>query len=176
MERPIRKRVRLHGYDYSRNGAYFVTICTHNREMLFGNLSKGMMELNQNGLIVKRNINILNALYNGITVDKYVIMPNHVHMIITICRERIVCVPNDNLTKSLISKIIQVFKSSTTKEIRNADGIQNDARNACNAFPTVIWQPHFHDHIIRDKQEYLKIWTYIDTNPAKWEEDCNYNA
>ncbi len=114
MDLSNRKRIRLEGYDYSQNGAYFVTICTHNREMLFGKIANSFIILNKNGIIVKTNIEKLKDLYEEIMVDKYVIMPNHVHMIITICRERIVCVPNKGQTKSQLSKIIQIFKSSIT--------------------------------------------------------------
>lgn len=182
---PQRKRIRLRGYDYSQNGAYFVTICTHNREMIFGTISDGVMRLNENGFIAQANIEKLNGLYHGITIDKHVIMPNHIHMIITTCRERIACVPvtpvnlcgeplaehmqsasKDNPTKSHLAKIMQIFKSSVTKETR-----EFAVRNACNAFPT-IWQSHFHDHIIRNEREYQKIWQYIDTNPLQWGIDC----
>lgn len=108
-----------------------------------------------------------NALYQGIMVDKSVIMPNHLRMIITMCRERIVCVPNNDLTESQLSKMMQIFKSFITKGIRNFVR----ERNAYNALP-MIWQSHFYDHIIRNEAEYQKTWQYIDTNPLKWEEYC----
>ena len=89
--------------------------------MLFGEIENQTVKLNDIGIIVRMNIKILNNLYDGITVDKYVVMPNHIHMIIAICRERIVCVPNNDPTKSQLSKMIQIFKSSITKQIRNLE-------------------------------------------------------
>ncbi len=170
MELPKRKKMRIKGFDYSQNGSYFITICTFNRKMVFGKIIDYMMILNEYGLMIKTNIQKLNCLYDGTSIDKYVIMPNHIHMIITICRERIACVPNDDPTKSQLSKMIQIFKSSITKAIRN----RKRERNACNAFPTGIWQAHFYDHIIRNEDEYQKIWQYIDENQLKWEDDCYY--
>ncbi len=186
MELPKRKSIRLKDYDYSQNGAYFVTICTHNKECIFGEICGEKVELNTYGLIVLNHIKILSGLYDDIKIDKYVIMPNHIHMIIVICRECIVCIPpTKDKSKMLIPKIIQTFKSSITKEIRmlknlhrhddNA-GTENLHRHAYNACPTTIWQARYYDHIIRNEKECLKILEYIDTNPQKWEQDKLYNA
>ena len=166
---PIRKRVRLKDYDYSQNGVYFITICTKNRRCLFGEITSGVMVLNDIGNLVSSHIMRLDALHADVSVNRHCIMPNHIHLLIFVCRERISCVPNDP-TKSLISKLIQSFKSSVTKEFRYS--ILD--RNASNAFPTEIWQPHFYDHIVRNEQDYVEIMKYIDTNPLRWEQDRFY--
>lgn len=173
MELPKRKSIRLKDYNYSQNGAYFVTICTHNKENLFGEIKNGAMDLSVLGQIVANNIKILSGIYDDIKIDKYIVMPNHIHMIISVCRECIACIPPvEDKTKMLISKIVQIFKSSVTKEFRLSEKTYLCNRYACNAYPTIVWQKSFHDHIIRNQTEYLKIWEYIDTNSLKWELDC----
>lgn len=92
-----------------------------------------------------------------ISVDHYVVMPNHVHLILVITAGHIgtdgrtVCAPT-------VSRVVRGWKAAVTKQI----GVS-------------IWQKSFHDHIIRNETDYLRIWNYIDTNPAKWREDCYYN-
>ena len=86
-------------------------------------------------------------------MDKYVVMPNHVHMILVIHSV-------DNLIS--ITRIVGQFKMSVSKEIRK---INPDMK---------VWQRSFHDHIIRNERSYQKIWEYIENNPIKWEEDCFY--
>ena len=178
MKFPTRKTIRLKNYDYSQNGDYFITICTYNRECLFGEINYGIMLLSTYGKIVLKHIGILSDLYDTIKIDKYVIMPNHIHMIIRICAKYSVCNPLvKDKTKMLIPKIIQIFKSSITKEIRmlenwnqNNARNENNKRNAYNAFPT-IWQSHYYEHIIRTEKSYQKIWQYIDNNISSWEQD-----
>ena len=84
MNLPKRKPTRLKGYDYSENGAYFITICTNQKLHLFGKITKEHMQLNKLGEIVNEEILKIESYYKNIQIDKYVIMPNHIHMIITI--------------------------------------------------------------------------------------------
>ncbi|MEG1044002.1 MAG: transposase [Oscillospiraceae bacterium] len=153
---PKRKQIRLQGYDYSSNGAYFVTICTNNRQELLCEICRGGALLLPIGTICENEISQLQKRYM-IKIDKYVIMPNHIHMVIVIDEERAEQSPSPT-----ISDIICTFKSLTTK-LSNA----ND-----NITGRKIWQRSFHDHIIRNENEYQKICQYIDTNPQKWDEDC----
>ena len=170
MDLPVRKTIRLKNYDYSSNGIYFITICAYNKEHLFGEIHNSAMKLNIAGEIATKHINKMSNLYDEVKIDKYVVMPNHIHLIITICRECIECIPpQKDKTKALLPKIIQTFKSSVTKEI-----IQTETRYAYNARPT-IWQSRFHEHIIRNKESYQQIWQYIDTNPLKWSMDCYHS-
>ncbi len=157
---PKRKSPRLKEYDYSLPGAYFVTICTQERENLFG-LEP---ELTPTGKIVKEQIELLKTRYDEITIDKYVVMPNHIHIIITILEtERINPFPT---IKYDIPNVIGKFKAGVTRSVGNA--FMHSAKKK-------IWQKSFHDRIIRNEDDYKKIWEYIDTNPLKWELDCFYN-
>ena len=154
---PKRKSTRLKNFDYSSNGAYFVTICTQNKEKILCNIVGGdahiapSVELKSYGKTVDRYINNISSKYPHITVDKYVIMPNHIHLMIRIDGMMWASSP------TTISDIVRSIKILTTKETGKS-----------------IFQRSFHDHIIRNEADYLKIWNYIDTNPAKWTDDCFY--
>ncbi len=166
MKLPKRKPTRLKNYDYSREGAYFITICSHNRKMLFSNIVGAIHELpenklNSNGTIIDYYINNLENRF-GIIVDKYVIMPNHIHMIIVIDERSI---RESTLQKrSIVSKAMGYLKMNASRDIHK------------NGYDGKIWQRSFHDHIIREERDYLKIWSYIEANPIKWREDCFYIA
>ncbi|WP_031513013.1 transposase [Desulfofalx alkaliphila] len=148
---PRRKKIRLKGYDYSQAGYYFITICTQDKKATSGRQCS-IPQLSKIGEIVDLEISKINSVYENVKVDKYVIMPNHIHMII-------ILYPGNGRSKTAptISRIIQQFKGSISKKVGFS-----------------LWQKSFYDHIIRNKQEYLKIWDYIDTNPLKWEEDKYY--
>ncbi len=157
MDLPKRKPTRLKNYDYSQSGYYFITICTHNkRKILCDVVGEGLcalpsIKLTPIGIVVEESIKHIENIYKNIFVDKYVIMPNHIHLILA------------QQTGGLGDPPLQIYdvigrlKSFT-------DSKYNDK----------LWQRSFHDHIIRGKQDYLKIWNYIDTNPQKWNEDCFY--
>lgn len=109
--------------------------------------------LSQYGKIVVEAIEKISTIYPAITVDNYVVMPNHVHLLLQIhsdCNGRAMLAPT-------ISKVVQQMKGFVTKQIGKS-----------------IWQKLFHDHVVRDEAGYLKIWNYIEGNPSKWEEDCFY--
>ena len=161
---PKRKPTRLKQFDYSQNGYYFITICTHNRKNLFCNIVGAIHEspeikLNLNGKIVDKYINKLKIRF-GLDIDKYVIMPNHIHLIIVIGERAIRESPLQK--RSLISKAVGFLKMNVSRDIHNTGYLKP------------VWQRSFHDHIIRKEKDYLKIWNYIDTNPQKWREDCFY--
>ena len=158
MEQQKRKAIRLKNYDYASNGAYFITICVKNRENLLWNVGATCgrpctnHELSDYGLVVNNEICKINAIYKkSVIIDKYVIMPNHIHMIIILHNE----IEGRPQVAPTISRIIQQYKGSVSKQIGFS-----------------MWQKLFHDHIIRNEKEYEKIWEYIDTNPLKWELDC----
>ncbi len=159
MDLPKRKRTRLQGYDYSQNGYYFVTICTKDKEKLLCEIvGEGLCALPKTNLtdigkITDNAINFVNQKYDRITVDKYVIMPNHIHLIIKIEKQ------TGGLGGPPLQHVIGRLKSFITHK-----------------YGKPIFQRSFHDHVIRGEQDYLKIWNYIDTNPQKWSEDCFYVA
>ncbi len=164
MDLPKRKLTRLKGYDYSSPGMYFVTLCTAHKLHLFGEIKNERMILNKLGEIVNNEISKIHSHYENITVHKYVIMPNHIHMIIDISDAEGI---NPFPTKKYdISNVIGKFKAGVS-------GIEGDA--FMHSAKKTIWQSSFHDHIIRGEKDYRKIWEYIDTNPLKWEYDCFYS-
>ena len=164
MELPKRKHIRLKGYDYSTPGAYFVTLCTDKKEHLFGKIVNNSMLLNALGKIVDQEILKIQSHYENIQIDKYVIMPNHIHMIITILEtERINPFPT---IKFDIPNVVGKFKSGVTRHVGNA--FMHSAKKP-------IWQSSYNDHIIRGEKDYKQIWEYIDTNVIRWEQDCFYN-
>ncbi len=171
---PKRKLQRLKDYDYTQNGAYFITICAYNKEHLFGKIIDGQMMLNECGNIIYETYIDLPNHNQNIKSDKFIIMPNHIHglMIIDNCRERFVTVPQPegNIKINGISEIIRQLKTFSSRRIN-----EYRRRNGLEPFPTnTFWQKSYHDHIIRDEAEYNKIWEYIDTNPLKWELDKYY--
>lgn len=153
MELKRRKTIRIPGYDYRTPGAYFVTICTKDRKKIFWSSDNYKCEeyLTEIGKIVNNEIKKISTIYETIVIDKYCIMPNHIHMIIFIYSQ-------EEIEKSpSISQIVKQFKGSITKQV----GFK-------------VWDKSFHDHIIRDEKGYNKIWEYIELNPLKWSIDCYY--
>ena len=158
-ELSARKKMRLQGYDYSNEGYYFVTICVIDRQEKLGRIiGDGVLdvphcELTAFGKLIDSRIKSMNDIYNDIKTDKYVIMPNHVHLII--------CISNENgssrtptPTNAKIPRFISTLKRYTNKDCGFS-----------------VWQRSFHDQIIRDEDEYLRIWQYIDENPINWKDD-----
>lgn len=168
MEVPKRKNVRLPNYDYSTPGYYFITICTWHKRKIFGNIDGGdifnapKMSLSVIGGIAELEVSEIEKHYQNVIVDKYTIMPNHIHMIIRIT-ERIN--PFPTMGRCDIPNVVGKFKAAVTRNVGKAF--------MPSAAPQ-IWQSSFHDHIIRGEKDYLRIWQYIDDNPAKWAEDCFY--
>ena len=162
MALPKRKPTRLREYDYSTPGAYFITICTKDRKELLSSITThgtdGITSFAENrlsayGMVCEKYINNINTKYENVTVDKYVIMPNHIHLIILLHGTMRTLSPAQN-----IENIIRSLKTLITKEAK-----------------IPIWQRSYHDHIIRGEKDYNKIWEYIDTNVIKWHTDCFYN-
>jgi REP element-mobilizing transposase RayT len=165
---PERKLQRLTEYDYSSNGAYFVTICTKERRYLFGCMTNDVIMLNEAGsMVMQRLENISDGII--VTTEKYIVMPNHVHAIIVIHHNE----THDSGTARgpfpTLSEYIRRFKTITTKLY--IDGVKE---GMYAPFNKAIWQKSFHDRILRDENEYLQAWKYIDENPLKWALD-EYN-
>ena len=164
MEHPQRKTNRLPDYDYSTPGAYFITICVEGRKCILGSIVGGgafdapCIHLTKIGSIVHRHIISGNNI-PGIRIDKFVIMPNHIHLLLIIDHTA-VC--NTSKPSSPANAAIPHFVSTLKRFCHRDSGV-------------VFFQRSYHDHIIRGEKDYLKIWEYIDTNPAKWKEDCFYN-
>ena len=168
MELTKRKSARLKGYNYSTPGAYFITICTHNRKNLFSNIVGAIHEspenkLTQYGEFAEQVIKILPDRFN-VSIPKYVIMPNHIHLIVEIYEDEKWAIHESPLRqhRSVIDKMVGFLKMNVSKKIHKTSNEK-------------IWERSYHDHIIRGEKDYQKIWEYIDTNTIRWKEDCFYN-
>jgi putative transposase len=147
---PKRKNIRLKGYNYSQNGYYFITLCTQNREKLFGEIVGGgdldtpKIQLTRAGKIVDKYTNSIEKAYANVKVDIFTIMPNHIHIILIINNLKNGTSGSPSPTNALIPTVISVFKRLTNKE-----------------YGASIWQRGYHDHIIRNEQDYKEICEYI---------------
>ena len=166
-----RKSLRLKGYDYSRAGAYFVTLCAHNRMCLFGDINKGEITMNDYAKIIQGEWLNTAAIRPYIELGEYVIMPNHFHGIIIIHRGDTACTGTARRAPTVeqfgkpvagsLPTIIRSFKSAVTKNI-------NDIRHS-PGMP--IWQRNYYEHVIRDDDDYNRIAEYVAYNPKRWIED-----
>jgi putative transposase len=171
VQRPLkRKALRLKSFDYSKPGAYFVTICTENRKCVLENIVAGKIKLTTVGEIVKKYWLKLPEKFENIRVDEYVIMPNHIHGIIVI--EKYDCEPGNVVAihelplqkkrrMMLIPRAIGFLKMNSSKQI-------NRKMKLSNIFQ---WQRNYYEHIIRDEEDLNEIRKYIINNPLQWELD-----
>ncbi|MCX6154169.1 MAG: transposase [Candidatus Kapabacteria bacterium] len=167
-----RKSIRLKEFDYSQAGYYFVTICTYQREHLFGEIVDGKIQLNEFVEIVKEELLTSEEIRKEIKIDYYSIMPNHIHAIIIIDKHNNVASGNVGangrsplrMQPKSLSSFISGYKSVCTKrinEIRNSPGIP-------------LWQRNYYEHVIRNEKELYEIRNYIEYNPLNWKDD-EYN-
>ena len=153
-EYPSRKHPRLKTYDYSSQGIYFITFCTYQREWILsnivgrGDLTPPLVELTDIGQIVDDMIQAISKHYPNVVVDNYIIMPNHIHMLIRVAEKK------DGIT---VMRIMKALKGLSARKIGSP-----------------IWQTSFHDHVITNEEEYQTRFRYIEENPAKWQQDKYY--
>ena len=138
-----RRSIRLKSHNYSSPGYYFITICTHNRQNILGNIKNKKMILNKSGKIVNEILLQLPERYPNISLSTHQIMPNHIHIIL---------------------QIVEVHSSSNVRAHHNAP---------LSIAPPPIWQRNYYEHIIRTKNDLIKIKKYIKSNPAMWHRDRN---
>ncbi len=167
-----RHSIRLPNYDYSQPGAYFVTVVTYQRILLFGNIVNQEMQLNDFGKIADECWSVIPAHFPNIELGAYVIMPNHVHGIIMIndradantsaCRGTIYRAPTENFGKPVVGSIptiVRVYKAAVTRRIGREFNV------------TGIWQRNYYEHIIRNDRDLQNKTDYIESNPLLWEKD-----
>jgi len=158
MDLPKRKSIRYKNFDYSQCGSYFITICTRNRENLFWDMKKvyqakqtndlehiinsDFLPLNYVGKIVKKNLMVWQNTYENVKIENFVIMPNHIHLIISILGSE------SGNKKTDVSRMVSQFKARVTKEIGKS-----------------IWQKSYFDHIIINEKEFNNYFDYIENNP-----------
>jgi len=177
-----RKSIRLKGYDYSQAGAYFITVCTYQRECLFGEIVDGEMKLNNYGEIVYYTWNDLLNHVPGIELGEFVVMPNHIHGIIIITDDVVGAgspgtyfvgagsepAPTEPAptTKYALPEIVRQLKTFSARRINQ--------RRATTGIP--VWQRNYWEHIIRNEESYNKIAEYIIFNPYHWENDTLFGG
>ena len=171
MEMPNRKPNRIAGYDYSQSGAYFITICTQDRKKILSRISVGTplpgcpqiphdenghpgtgvptVDLLWHGEIANPYIRQMDVFYEYLSVDQYMIMPDHIHLLVTIHGGH----PRTGVPTrtSEIARFVGTFKRFCNKE-----------------YGSNIWQSRYYDHVIRNQQDYNEVWEYIENNPTKW--------
>ena len=193
MDLPKRRSTRLKNYDYSENGYYFITICTLKKQKILCDIvGEGVYDLpnivlTKYGKVLDKYIIFMSSKFDGVSIDKYVIMPNHIHLIIKIENEpeggsygtadvysayfkaaalgnaaaqnpALISVASQCMdADAIIPKFVSLFKRYCNREIGSN-----------------IFQRSFHDHIIRGENDYAKIWDYIDSNPICWNSDALY--
>ncbi|MDX9745153.1 MAG: transposase [Syntrophales bacterium] len=192
-----RRSIRLKEYDYSQNGAYFVTVCARNGKCLFGNIANGEMALNDAGRMVEKWFYELENKFAEIQCDEMAVMPNHIHFIVNniatgtdnVGADLRVCPllrvtgtpsgkpgvtgehigsPLRSPLRSPLHSVVRWFKTMTTNEYIR--GVKN---HGWPRFDGKLWQRNYYEHIIRDEQSLENIRDYITHNPAKWAEDEN---
>ena len=170
-ELPVRKNIRLKGYDYSKKGCYFLTICVKDKHEMLGRIDVGdgvldvpLVKLSEYGEIAKKHIKEIVEHYKHISIQKYVIMPNHIHILLRISNN------NDgtsnindgtSMTPSPTNAVVPSFVSTFKRFVHKDCGFS-------------FFQRTYHDRIIRDEEDYQAKWNYMENNPIKWAEDEFY--
>ena len=160
--------MRLQSFDYSAPGAYFITVCTSEKRCILSDIPEspvpsvgaGVLDgprviLSDIGQIVEETIHSIDQHYANVSVDKYVIMPNHIHLLIRIHAQGSSGTPTP--TNETIPALISVLKRLTNRKTGEK-----------------LWQRSYYDHVIRNETDYREIWQYIDANPLRWTEDRFY--
>ncbi len=160
---PQRKHSRLKEYDYSTAGAYFVTICTQDKKCVLSHIvGRGLApaenQYTRYGRIAEEQLLQLEIRYPGVKVDRYVIMPNHIHIIFFIEENTAGASP-----RPTVMDVVCAYKSLTTRECKKVHPVEK------------LFQTSFYDHVIRGQEDYDEIAKYICENPIRWESDKLYS-
>jgi len=185
---------RLQNWDYGWNGAYFITICTQNREHYFGEIHEQKMKLSEIGKLVHDYWHEIPNHFQNISLGEFIVMPNHIHGIIIIDKP---CGDNDNNNDDIVetrqclvsttTNTPNPYGSSNNSKTIGQKRFQNQGKNTLSSivgsYKSVVtknvrlihanfaWQSRFHDHIIRDDKSFNTISNYIQNNPLKWGND-----
>ena len=151
MDLPQRKHIRLKHYDYSQNGCYFLTICTKEKACILGkvvadNHGTPVVSLSPMGETVLSVITEMSCYSSGFQIDNYIIMPNHLHLLLTLDDSG-----GQGTGRPTVMSLVHYLKRTVTKQLGHS-----------------IWQPSFYEHVVRNRESYLEIYNYITGNPGKW--------
>ena len=164
---PVRKPMRLPGWDYSQYGCYFLTICIKNRKPILSKIvGRGILDapeirFSDHGQSVQQTIEYLQANNLDISIHNWVVMPNHLHILLSIVADRSGVIGASGMprpTNAVIPKLVSSLKRFTNQKA----GFD-------------LWQTGYYDHIIRDDEDFIRRWRYIDNNPAVWLDDEYYS-
>jgi REP element-mobilizing transposase RayT len=198
-----RRSIRLKDYDYTQSGAYFVTICTHERELLFGEIVDGVMHLNESGRIATEEWQRTPLLRSYIELDAFVVMPNHIHGILVIVNERAdKNLPQDTFDtrasqrdsptprlwasqwEYLTPRLRASQRDAPTPRLQagSLGATVNQYKAAVtkrmirlqNSESASVWQRNYYEHVIRNTDDLDRIRQYIESNVAKWRDDSLY--
>ena len=189
-----RRSIRLAEYDYSRDGAYFVTVCVQDQRCPFGEIERGLVRLNEAGRMVESVWQVLPRRFPTLVLDEFIVMPNHVHGILVLAgfarptgepcvhpvqqegehkvrpygqARNVVANRRPRGTEaSSLGRVMQAFKSMTTDEY-----IRGVKTKGWEPFPGHLWQRNYYEHIIRNEQDLHDTRAYIRNNPASWAQD-----
>lgn len=193
-----RKSPRKVGYDYSQSGLYFVTICTYKGELIFGDVIDGNIQLTEVGQIAFACWTTVPQHFENVTIDCFVVMPNHVHAIVVLHGQDVDNTKNDEKDKNTPHKSVGRALSLQDHTTPNRRGVMKNGRfypagvesgslgaivgsyksavtkianSALDDPPSFLWQKGYHDHIIQDDKSFYTIRNYVLTNPARWDDD-----
>ena len=154
MEYPRRKNLRLAQYDYSDKGTYFLTVCTKNRRCILASVGRddlgAPMEMTAYGRIVEEYVCAIPTAYPDVVLEKYAIMPNHIHLLISLADGAAGSPRPTQRIPRIVSALKRLTNSSTGEK---------------------LWQVSYYDHVVRNDEDFRRIWEYIDTNPVRWLDD-----
>jgi putative transposase len=168
--------MRIQGYNYGTAGDYFITICNYKKMCFLGQIRNSQMELTDTGVYVKSSLDYINTNYNNVSVSCFTVMPNHIHMILTIQGAGGYVVPTDDSfiygERNNKEKTNDPQTTTVIDIIRNLKTYTgNHYYKACGG---LLWQRGYYDHVIRNESEYKRICEYINNNASTWQNDKFY--
>lgn len=166
----VRRSIRLKNFDYSKDGLFFITICTNRKRCIFGSIRQKQLKLSYWGEIAYACWNSIPQHFPQVILHEFVIMPNHVHGIIQICNAEALASADGWVddtqpgrargTSRTVGSIVRGFKIGVTKEIHRY-------------YPKMqVWHRNYYEHYIQTQRRYDIITDYIRTNPERWNDDC----
>jgi putative transposase len=160
------KSIRIQGYDYSQPGTYFITICTSQKKMLFGEVTQGIIHLSKLGEIARQELGQLPLKFSRIHLDAFVVMPNHIHVLITISASAVAIQATNaeafsHPVQGSIPTVVRAYKAAVTRQaaMRRDNPISE------------VWQRNYYEHVVRTEKEKEQIYAYIVSNPDQWSFD-----
>ncbi len=160
------KSIRLPGYDYSQPGTYFITICAHQKALIFGEIRQGTVQLSRLGELAQQGLGELSRTFTRMHLDAFVVMPNHIHLLNEKDGD---ASPNPKPGPEAFGKpvagsiptIVRMYKASVIRKV-------NMLRDRP---PSQVWHRNYYEHVVRTEQEKELVYAYIVSNPARWDSD-----